>query len=147
MTEKLFSLLYVVSLLECISFRMSLLVSFQRMALLVAIFQGVFIFVKVFSNTWVLGLLNTIPFEPRDRYARQFAVGDSKTLLTTLDQTDGCPLSMAITWTLEVQLTRIIFLWQDHFQGLVMGTEIVPKVHFESELNISIQSIDLKWHF
>ena len=89
MTEKLFSLLYVVSLLECISFRMSLLVSFQRMALLVAIFQGVFIFVKVFSNTWVLGLLNTIPIEPRDRYPRQFAVEDSKTLLTTLLYING----------------------------------------------------------
>ena len=80
MSEKLFSLYYVVSLLECITIRMSLLVSFQRVALLVAIFQGVFIF----SNTWVLGWLNTIPTEPRDRYPRQFAVGDSKTLLTTL---------------------------------------------------------------
>ena len=79
MTEKLFSVLYVGSLLECISFRMSLLVSFQRMALLVAIFQGVFKFLKVFSNTWVLGWLNTIPIEPRDKYARQFAVRDSKT--------------------------------------------------------------------
>ena len=63
---------------------MSLLVSFQRVALLVAIFQGVFIF----SNTWVLGWLNTIPTEPRDRYPRQFAVGDSKTLLTTLPLSD-----------------------------------------------------------
>ena len=89
MTEKLFSLLYVVSLLECISFRMSLLVSFQRMALLVAIFQGVFIFVKVFSNTWVLGWLNTIPTKPRDRSPRQFAVRDSKTLLTTLGEIFG----------------------------------------------------------
>ena len=86
MSEKLFSLYYVVSLLECISIRMSLLVSFQRVALLVANFQGVFIFVKAFSNTWVWGWLNTIPTEPRDRYPRQFAVGDSKTLLTTLEE-------------------------------------------------------------
>ena len=67
-----------------VSLRMSLLVSFQRVALLVAIFQGVFIFLKAFSNNWVLGLLNIVAIEPRDRYPRQFAVGDSKTLLTTL---------------------------------------------------------------
>ena len=30
----------------------------------------------------------------------------------------------------EVKLTWILFLWQLHFQGLVMGTVIVPKVHF-----------------
>ena len=67
-----------------VSLRMSLLVSFQRVALLVAIFQRVFIFLKAFSNNWVLGLLNIVAIEPRDRYPRQFAVGDNKTLLTTL---------------------------------------------------------------
>ena len=31
------------------------------------------------------------------------------------DQFDVCPLWTAITWTLEVQLTWILFSWQDHF--------------------------------
>ena len=64
--------------------RMSLSVSFQKVAFLVTIYHGGFIFVKAFSNNSVLGWPNTIPIEPRDRYFRQFAVRDSKTLLTTL---------------------------------------------------------------
>ena len=36
---------------------------------------------------------------------------------------DGYLLWTVITWTPEVQLTWILFLWQGRFQALVMGTE------------------------
>ena len=62
------------------------------------------------------------------------------------DKFHVCPLWTAITRTLEVQLTWILFLWTDHLQGLVMATENGPKVLFLARV-ISVQSIATKWHF